>query len=284
MVFRRRPLYEIVRRELRGNQTVRRMTFSSFKQLCLVAILASALNPTARAAEPEKRAPPLPDAVALEAALLSSRDVRLRWNSPDARAAGQIVEWATDPRETWVTLAFALPDVRTFVHSDLPAKTTSYYRIRPYYGPASDSVEVTTGAAAAEEKDPAPADPTWADPKKSAASQAPEQGSIRDRASSESGRPTRLQATLVAPTKILLSWTDASRDEEGYMIEIKKDASSDFQICAITEPNVTSIGYPLVPPETKVLFRVRPYVYGPPSTMAHITTGDWAGRMGHGAM
>jgi hypothetical protein len=56
------------------------------------------------------------------------------------------------------------------------------------------------------------------------------------------------------------------------MLEVKYAGDADYHVCALIDPNVTSYGYALVPPETKVTFRLRAFYYGPPSNVEHQTT------------
>jgi hypothetical protein len=207
----------------------------------------------------------------LDAALLSPADVQLKWrNAPGA--AGQIVEWATTPDGPYVILAFLWPQLTSFVHADVVPETTSYYRVRPYFGSASDAVEITTGKAP-----PAGTeisfDPTWNDPKIIPASGSIAKTSIRNNPPATAAAPTDLKAELIHPTGILLTWTDHADDEEGYFIEIKTAESPGFHLCAVVGPDINSFGYALVPPETRVSFRVRAFYYGKPSNVAQQTTG-----------
>jgi hypothetical protein len=239
-----------------------------FLNLALLILPVAFLNGAAEESEPVARADA---AVQLTAALSTPNNIELTWKNATADVAGRIVEWATDPRGEYVTLAFLAPRLNTFVHSDLPLDTPCYYRVRPYLGPASDPVEITTGKALADDA-VVSFDETWADPKKTSGGSSEVQHSIRS-ASSAAASPAGLAAKLIHPTGIQFNWTDRASDEDGYMLEIKLDEMSDFRVCALIDADVTSYGYALVPPETKATFRVRAYYYGKPSNVDGKVTG-----------
>jgi hypothetical protein len=212
-------------------------------------------------------------AIHLTSSLISPTDIELKWKDAESQnLAGHIVEWTLEAGASYVILAFTRPDVASFVHSDLAPETKCYYRIRPYFGPVSTPVEITTGEILPNQKLNL-ADKTWADPKTTAAGAAGKKFSIRNASTIAQAAPTNLKAILIHPTGILLTWVDHANDEEGFMLEIKKDDASNFNICAIIDPNITSFGYALVPPKTKVSFRIRAFYYGAPSNVAQQTTG-----------
>ncbi|MFD1049238.1 hypothetical protein ACFQ1S_28725, partial [Kibdelosporangium lantanae] len=75
--------------------------------------------------------------------LTTPTDITLTWRPPDPAAAGQIVEYTNEPNTPYTILAFLPPTVTTYEHPDLIPQTAFYYRVRPYYGTASNPVEVT---------------------------------------------------------------------------------------------------------------------------------------------
>jgi hypothetical protein len=200
----------------------------------------------------------------LTASAISPNSIEVTWKNATPGVAGHIVEWATDPQGYYVTLAFLAPKLNSFVHSDLMAETSCYYRVRPYLGPVSQAVEITTGRAPTDDS-ALTFDDTWADPKKAPGGYSPIQHSIRD--ASSAAAPADLTAKLIHPTGIQFTWIDHASDEDGYMLEIKLGGERDFRVCALIDANVTSYGYALVPPETKACFRVRAYYYGKPSNV-----------------
>jgi hypothetical protein len=240
-----------------------------FLNLALLILPVAFLNGAAEEPAPATRADA---AVQLTAALTSPTNIEVTWKNPTSDVAGRIVEWATDPQGEYVTLAYLAPRLNSFVHSDLPMDTPCYYRVRPYLGPVSDPVEITTGKALADDA-VVSFDETWADPKKTSGDLSAAQHSIRN-GSGAAAFPSALTAKLIHPTGIQFTWIDRASDEDGYMLEIKLDDMSDFRVCAIIDADVTSYGYALVPPETKATFRVRPYYYGKPSNVAGKITGE----------
>src|SRR5262249_32499100 len=97
----------------------------------------------------------------LSATMLSPVDIRLDWKDLQP-AAGHIVEWATETNGNYTILPFAQPGTTSFVHPDLAPQTKCCYRVRPYFGVASEPVEIKTKKLIPDEK---VADLTWADPK-----------------------------------------------------------------------------------------------------------------------
>jgi hypothetical protein len=241
----------------------------SFLSLALLILLGALLSGAAEDPQPPMRGGAVGE---LAASLTSPSNIELRWTNNTSDVAGRIVEWATDPQGEYVTLAFLAPRLNTFVHSDLPLDTPCYYRVRPYLGPASDPVEITTGKAPADDA-VVSFDETWADPKKTSGGSSATQHSIRSASSAAAASPAGLTAKLIHPTGIQFNWTDRASDEDGYMLEIKLDEEPEFRVCALIDADVTSYGYAVVPPETKATFRVRAYYYGKPSNVDGKTTG-----------
>ncbi len=93
--------------------------------------------------------------VSLAATMTSPVDIRLNWTGTDPSAAGRIIEFATAADGPWTTLQFMPVRQDSYVHPDLMPQTSFYYRLRPYYGPASTAVTVTVpgGSAGNDSKD-----------------------------------------------------------------------------------------------------------------------------------
>jgi hypothetical protein len=218
--------------------------------------------------------------IALSAALLSPIDVKLTWNDPGSNAAGYIVEYATDPKDEFTTLGFLPPDQHTFTHPRLMPETTWYYRVRAYYGPASNEVEVALPDRLSDKEYAArfkrPEDYNWATPRT-----IPDSGSnvaklsLRNSESAAKAAPADLKGTLVPKTVsgFLLTWSDRSNDEEGYLVEMKSDRDQAFGVRAFVPPGTNSFGYAFEPPERRGTLRVRAFYYGPLSNMAQARTG-----------
>ena len=69
-----------------------------------------------------------------------------------------------------------------------------------------------------------------------------------------------------------LTWTDRANDEEGTLIELKNEGRPEFEVVALVKPNVNSFGWALEPPFRKGVVRLRPYYFGEPSKLLHLTT------------
>src|SRR5215471_18472262 len=170
-----------------------------------------------------------PQAITLSAALLSPTDVKLTWSDPGRGTAGYIVEFATEPKGEYTTLGFLQPDQQTFIHPRLMPDTTWYYRVRPYYGPASNPVDVALPDRLSDKEYAArfkrPEDYGWATPRTIPDPSSVSKLSLRSTDSALKAAPADLKAALV-PTTVsgfLLTWSARSSDEEGYLIEMKSD-------------------------------------------------------------
>lgn len=216
--------------------------------------------------------PPSAAGIRLDAALVTPVDVTLTWHDDGPAAAGHVVEYATQQDGPYTTLGFVPPALTSYRHQDLMPHTTFYYRVRPYYGPASGSVDVTLPPGAYDDAAHAD-DQAWAapttDPGRNRATQP-----IRRPATATSGAPTDLSAIVMNDNGVRLTWVDHARDEDGYLLEIKAADATDFQVVQVMDPRVNSCGVATLPDEKQAVYRVRAFYYGDPSTLAHATTGD----------
>jgi hypothetical protein len=219
--------------------------------------------------------------VRLSARLASPTDVALQWTGTDAGAAGRTVEYADRAGGDFVVLEFVAPSTATYTHPDLMPDTTFYYRVRPYYGPASAAVAVDLPPGeyddAAHENDP-----DWAAP-----SARPEPGVARSsiRAAPASigpavpsgapapGAPTDLRATVRDPNGISFTWTDHATDEDGYLLEVKPAGAASWRVAAVLDRDVNADGLVTLPNEKRASYRVRAFYFGPPSNVVQETTG-----------
>jgi len=211
-------------------------------------------------------------AIHVAATLISSTNIQVNWKDTEPNVVGHIVEWSTAPQGNFVILAFIWPELTSFIHPDLALQTRCCYRVRPYFGPVSNSVEITTGKALTPEEAKL-VDTAWAQPQIISNGTSDEKFSVRNLATAAKAAPTDLKAVLVHSTGVHFTWTNHSSDEEGYMLETKSGEEPGYHVCAIIDPKINSYGYALTPPETKVSFRVRAYYYGEPSNIAEKTTG-----------
>jgi hypothetical protein len=205
----------------------------------------------------------------LTAKLVSPTDITLAWHPTDVDAAGQIVEYTNEANTPYTILGFVPAAQNTYKHPDLVPQTAFYYRIRPYFGTASSTVDVTLPPG---DVDPTkPDDGDWARPKTIPAG-AVSKSPVRQPGSA----PTELTPTIANPNGITFTWTDHSSDEEGFYLEVKPDGSPDFSVAAVLDPDINSFGLTILPEEKKATYRVRPFKYGQPTNVAQQTTGESA--------
>ena len=220
------------------------------------------------------------DAIRLSASMASPVDIALEWHDPANNVAGHILEYTNDPKKDgYVVLGFFPPNHTKFTHPQLIPETTFYYRVRPYYGPVSNAVEVSLPkeltAAAYVAAYALPEDYRWAPPATVPESSNVTKRSIRKTTTPADAAPSNLRAELATNTVsgFKLTWTDHSTDEEGFFLESKRAGSSDFLVCALVEPDINSFGWAFEPPERTGSFRIRAYYYGEPSNVVMLLTG-----------
>lgn len=206
----------------------------------------------------------------LTATLTTPTDITLTWHPTDPAAAGQIVEYTNEPGTEYTILAFVPPDTTTYKHPDLIPQTPFYYRIRPYYGTASASVDVSLPPGDVDQSTSDNGD--WARPT-TVAGGPPAVAGVRDPRSA----PTGLTPTIMNPNGIRFTWHDNSTDEEAFYLEVRAAGSQQFQVAAVIDPNMTSFGLSTLPSEKQASYRVRPIRYGLATNVAHRTTGESPG-------
>jgi len=218
--------------------------------------------------------------IVLKAALISPTDVQLTWQDSNRDVAGYVVDFATEPQGEYTTLGFLPSDQRTFTHPNLMPDTTWYYRVRAYYGPASDSVDVTLPATLSDKEYVArfsrPEDYRWATPRTIPEKTTTAKFAIRNGNSATKAAPSDLKATLVPSTVsgFQLNWNDHANDEDGYLVEMKPPDGKNFSVRAVLGRDINAFGYAFQPPERSGSLRVRAFYYGPPSNLVHIATGS----------
>ncbi|WP_326951198.1 fibronectin type III domain-containing protein [Amycolatopsis sp. NBC_01307] len=152
---------------------------------------------------------------------------------PDDDAAGHRVEYANDPAGPWTTLQFLPPHATSYHHPDLIPETPFYYRERPFTGPVS--AETTAGAPAA-----------------------PDAAALRAVADGDT---------------VTFTWADASTDEAGFLLEIRRPGEPGFSPIEVTDPDTTACALSTLPGEQGSAYRLRALHYGPLSPVVHETTG-----------
>jgi hypothetical protein len=218
----------------------------------------------------------------LHATLVSPVEISLTWSAA-AGAAGYVLEYANDPaKEEYVPLGFFSTSHRRFRHEQLLPHASFFYRVRPYYGPASDPVQVSLPLELTDEDYAArfgqAEDFSWAAPEIIPQTNAVAHASIRT--DPAHAAPANLQAELMSPptvSGVRLTWTDRASDEEGFLLETATEGSTDYSVCAQLDPNVNSFGWILEPPHRKGYFRIRAFYFGPPSNVVMKQTGNKPG-------
>ncbi|WP_438482435.1 fibronectin type III domain-containing protein [Oleiharenicola lentus] len=209
----------------------------------------------------------------LTATLVSPIDIKLAWTNPDPQAAGHVVEYDTDPKGEFVILEFCPAGQSEYLHPRLVPQTKFYYRVRPYYGPATDPVKVVIAEGISDEAYAKAyelgEDYSWAAPQKNPDDAGGAKESIKGAARSQEASPTALKATVIKTTisGFKLTWNDRSSDETGFMLERKRAHETGFSVCAITEADITSFGWAFEPPERMAEFRIRAYHFGAPTAI-----------------
>jgi hypothetical protein len=206
--------------------------------------------------------------VQLTAKLVSPIDVELTWKDTGPTPALYAVEWTNSLEEGYVVLEY-LPSHQTrYKHPDLMEESPNYYRVRPIYGPASSTVEITVAkglsdAAYVAEFDK-PTDVSWAVPTIVPGDSRAAQKSIRVPANVAAATPSDLKGVVMQPSvsNFKVTWADNASDEQGYLVEMKPEGAADYKVIAILEPDVNSVGYALEPPVRKALLRARAYYSG----------------------
>lgn len=194
-------------------------------------------------------------AISLTADLVTPVDINLHWTGT-ASPAAHVVEFATTPDGPWTIVEFLPSGQRAYRHPDLIPQTPFYHRIRPVEGPATPPVPVRP--APSFDVSP-PEDLNWAAPRTVPGSPGP-----------DGGPPTDLRVTPRTRDAVLVTWTDNTTDEEGFLIEVQAGSATDWTVAMVVDPNVTSVGVMAL--DTSQL-RVRAYHFGTPSNTTHHTTG-----------
>ena len=206
----------------------------------------------------------------LTATLVDPLDIELRWKDNATAEAGYFVEGyfvgPTDPSTTreFLIVNVLPPDTTQYRHRRLLPETRFFYRVRPFFGEPSNVAEVATRKEGPQS--------TLAERPAAAPTRAGEGPSLRSAAAAQA-TPAHLQATLIPPAGVRLDWQDRAADEDEYVVEVKQEGIASFQASAFLARDSTSLTTYDFPFESRVAFRVRAFVYGPPSNVAGQTTG-----------
>ncbi|MET9225310.1 fibronectin type III domain-containing protein [Lentzea sp. NPDC003310] len=197
----------------------------------------------------------------LTSELTSPVDVTLHWR-PEAGSAGQVVEYANTRDGEYTILEFSPPARNSYRHPDLIPETEFYYRVRPYTGPASATVDVALPPG---DEVPEIEGPDWTAPVKAGGGKAP--------VTSPEAAATELKAEVKHANGILFTWQDRAGDEDGYLVEVKPAGAADYRVAVQLDPDTTSYGVITLPDEKTATYRVRAFRFGAASNLTHQTTG-----------
>ena len=203
----------------------------------------------------------------LSARLVDPINIDLQWKDNATAEAGYFVEYSPEANNEFIIIEALPPGTTHYRHPHLLPQTRFVYRVRPYFGPASNAAVVQTGKEGPQQA-PGPellkeAPPAETESKKS----------IRSIRTAAEAAPTDLTATLIPPAGVKLLWKDHASDEDGYLLEIKPEWGSEFRVSAFLASNTTSLVTYNFPFESKFTLRVRAFFYGEPSNLAEQTTG-----------
>lgn len=239
------------------------------RRMLLAGLAAMACRAPAREDPPPPPAGPGPFAAPTEltATLRDPIHIDLQWKDNATNEGGYFVEGfyvGHAPGSNEFSVIEVLPpDATTFAHTKLLPETRFVYRVRPFFGRASNVAEVMTGRKGPPQMQAPAADPP----------PATVQASLRSKETETLAAPADLRATLLPPAGIRLDWKDHARDEDQYLIEVQSDPRAGFRVSSFEAPDTRSWTSYDFDPETKFSFRVRAFIYGEPSNVVETKTG-----------
>jgi hypothetical protein len=203
----------------------------------------------------------------LTATLVDPVDIELKWRDNATEAAGYFVEYSPNANNEFVVIDALPPHSTHYRHPRLLPETRFVYRVRPFFGKASNVAEVTTGKSGPQQS------PDPAILRETPGAQPVIRKSIRSSLTAVEVAPTDLRATLIPPAGVRLTWKNHASDADGCLLEIKPQWDKNFQISAFLAATNTSLNTYNLPFESRFSFRVRAFYYGQPSNLAEQTTG-----------
>ncbi|MEU9338248.1 fibronectin type III domain-containing protein [Streptomyces sp. NPDC048290] len=205
----------------------------------------------------------------LRATLTTPTDIDLSWRDDRPQVAGHVLEFATAPGGPYTALRYLPTRTTTYRHPDLMPRTTFHYRLVSYRGPASPPVTVEVPAA---DRAPDLAGQKWLTPRDRPGAGAGQRRSLRG---AEPGTaPTGFTAEPRDAGGIAFTWTDNSRDEDGFLLEIRRAPGAAFDPVMVMDPDTDATGLVTLPGEEHADYRVRAFVFGEKSDTVRLTTGE----------
>jgi len=163
----------------------------------------------------------------LGASATSSSQINLSWADNSTNETGFSIERSTDG-SNFSPLATAAANATSYSNTGLTASTTYYYRV---FATNATGSSTASNTASATTQEPPPTPPV---------------------------APANLTATAASTSRINLSWTDASGDEDGFKIERSTDGANYAQIGTVG-PNVTTFSNTGLQKNRTYYYRVRSY-------------------------
>ncbi|MFF1450513.1 fibronectin type III domain-containing protein [Streptomyces sp. NPDC058274] len=206
---------------------------------------------------------------ALSAVLTTPTDIDLTWKGQRPGTSGHVLEFATDNAGPYTVLQYLPPSVVAYRHPDLMPHTTFFYRLRDFRGPASDPVRVNLpeGELTTADEESSHA---WLPARKVAAREVPGTP-LRI---SGTGAPTGLKAEVKHANGILFTWTDHASDEDGFLLEIRRQGSTVYEPLVVLDPDTNATGLITLPAEKRASYRIRAFTYGARSNVVRLKTGE----------
>ncbi|MGW6770171.1 fibronectin type III domain-containing protein [Streptomyces sp. NPDC055037] len=229
----------------------------------------SATSPGGAAATPGTPGTGDGAAPTLRAVLTTPTDIDLSWRGGASGASGHVLEFATEEAGPYTVLQYLPPDVTAYRHPDLMPRTTFFYRLRTFDGPASAPVDVSLppGELTTEDQE---SGHDWLPPRRDPGRSAPG----RPVRSGGAAAPSGLKAAVKHANGIHFSWTDHASDEEGFLLEARPRGGSAYAPVAVLDPDINSCGLITLPTEKRASYRVRAFTYGARSNVPRLTTGE----------
>jgi hypothetical protein len=173
--------------------------------------------------------------------------------------------WATLPRRR-SSSSSSRSRPTSYKHTRLLPETRFIYRVRPFFGRASNAAEIVTGKEGAPQV-------TVPEPARAAPVAGEMRASLRSIESEAQAAPSDFRATLLPPTGVKLEWKDHAGNEDQYLIEVRSPDSEGFRPSTFEPADTTSWVSYNFDPESTFAFRARAFVYGEPSNVVELATG-----------
>lgn len=234
-----------------------------------LGLFACSPPPPEKAATPAGPGPFAPP-TDLRATLADPLNIDLTWKDNATNEGGYFVEGYyvshAPSSQEFVVIEALPPDTTSYKHTRLLPETRFLYRVRAFFGRASNVAEIVTGKKGVPQV-------TSPEAGKPSARREEIRASLRSIESEAMAAPTDLRATLLPPAGVKLEWKDHAGNEDQYLVEVRSPGGEDFKPATFEPPDTTTWTSYDFDFESRFGFRVRAFVYGEPSNVAEQTTG-----------